>query len=48
MEGSNPNVSDLYRRLIMAEGTRHSKERLIDSFENSNILRYSLKATHAV
>jgi len=29
MEGGNANVSDLYRRLIMAEGSRQNKEKLI-------------------
>jgi hypothetical protein len=28
----------------MAEGSRQNKEKLIDSFENSNILRYTLKS----
>lgn len=46
MEGSNANVSDLYRRLIMAEG-RQNREKLIDTFENNNILRYTLKSSGA-
>lgn len=29
MEGGSANVSDLYRRLIIAEGTRQNKEKLI-------------------
>lgn len=40
-------MSDLYRKLIMAEGSRQNKEKLIDSFENSNILRYTLKSNSA-
>jgi len=31
----------------MAEGSRQNKEKLIDSFENSNILRYTLKSNSA-
>ena len=31
-EGTSANVSDLYRRLIMAEGSRQNKEKLIDSY----------------
>lgn len=36
-------MSELYKRFIMAEGPRQGSERLIETFENSNLLKYNCK-----
>ncbi len=46
VEGGSANVSEIYRRLVMAEGSRQGKEKCIETYENNNILRYTSKSTN--
>ena len=42
---SSSTVSDFYRKFIMSQSTHSSKDKLIETFENYNILKYSHKST---
>lgn len=47
-EGQGVSLSDLYLRLVMVDSPRKRKQAPIDSFENTNILRFNTRPQNAV